>query len=130
MAVRAAQGLVNEQIKKLLETEVYQISQGEMELVNALHVAALWLVKPLHMKRLGFLDLQCFSSPDSALMAFCFKQEECEIMLEITKSFFGPVISVAFRGCDGCDSKMFGLEDRRVFEIFRDELLERIGFGD
>lgn len=101
-----------------------------MELVNGLHKAALWLVRPIHMKALKFLTLQAFSCPQSAFMTLSFREEECELMLETSMTFFGPIVTLTYKGWDGNHSRMFDLEDRRSFVIFRNEIMEKLGFAN
>lgn len=120
----AAQALVNTQIGKLFANAT---SEKEQQLISALSRASLWLVKPIHAKELKHMHLQTFSSEENAWMGFYFSREECEVLLQVFESDFGPLVEIVYRDSDGVTAtKIFSLEDRRTFEAYRSQILEAI----
>lgn len=109
----AGQALVQSEIVRMLGESR---SSRETELIGSLATAALWAVKPIHMKELKHMTLQCFSSDVNAWMSFFFSRENCEVLLQITDSTFGHLVEVVYKDDTGrAATRMFGMDDRGSF---------------
>lgn len=109
----AGQALVKTEIGVLLSRAR---TTEEAALIGSLATAALWAVKPIHIRELKHMTLQCFSSDVNAWMSFFFSRENCEILLQVTDSAFGHLIEVVYKDDTGkAATRMFDMDDRGSF---------------
>lgn len=123
----AAQGLVVGKIKELITFSDMSQNSGDAEMISSLHKMASWLVKPLHMKNIYKLSVSALLLPGYSSMSFLFPRRGADITITIKPSFFGMLAYVKYTEKRYVKEGIFGLEDSKAFESFRNDVLRRAG---